>query len=742
MLGPYEVSALLGSGGMAEVYRARDLRLGREVALKILPQTSVADRAALLRFEHEACSASALNHPHLVTIYDIGDTTFDGQPLHYIAMELIRGATFRQEMHDRDRDTLLQHLANVAEGLACAHEQGIVHRDLKPENVMVSEDGFAKVVDFGLAKRMPSGAEATVPYDLRLTREGQVVGTAGYMAPEQVSGSRDLDHRVDVFAFGCILYEAVANRPAFDGETRIDVMYSILRDTPPPLPDAALDRIARRCMAKDREHRYSSLRDAANDIRNVLGAGGRRRAGGAKQWIAAAVVALVTLFASAWLLMRRPRIESIAVLPFRASTDITYLGDSFADEIVRDLSRVPDLRVIATSSSSRYHDPRAASRELNVDAVVVGMLTSQSGMLSLDTQLVRDGAPVWSRKYTRPMSEAALLQRDIAGDLCDRAGRTAPPRRIQTRNPAAYAAYQKGLHAVSQHDAPSLKAAIEYFHQALELDPNYAEAWAGLSGAHGRQAVIGVVPTREGMRQQQAEAAKAISLDESLPEPHYFLAMASLSTGDRETYDRELTRALQLDPNYAQAWLERADRLVLQKRFAEADELYQRARSLDPMSPHVMSSYALHLYLMRQYDRAVSIYNSQIAQFPEWVNGAAYLAFVYSFMGRHADAVAQIERANPKMNPNFAVWKGVVLARAGRVAEARAIAEQTDDGAKARYFPPYYRAMLHAALGDRDVALALLEQAKHDGDWQLAWAPYDPGFDSLRGEVRFQGLTR
>src|SRR4051794_19943374 len=339
-LGPYEVLAPLGSGGMAEVYRARDKRLGREVAIKILPQAFASDHEALLRFEQEARAASALNHPHLVTIHDIGEASAGGEPVHYIAMELIRGSTLRHRMAVDDRDTLLRHLAGVADGLARAHEHGIIHRDLKPENVMVSDDGFAKVVDFGLARRVPVG-EATAPYDLRLTREGMIVGTLGYMAPEQLSGSRDLDHRVDVFAFGCMLYEAVAKREAFDGETSVDMMHAILHDEPPPLADAQLDRIVRRCLAKDRERRYSSMRDIAKAIREAMEATAVYRQARAPllhwKWIAAAVLAVVLIAAFASTRVHRP-IESIAVLPFQAPAEVAYLGDGFADEIVRDLS--------------------------------------------------------------------------------------------------------------------------------------------------------------------------------------------------------------------------------------------------------------------------------------------------------------------------------------------------------------------------------------------------------------------
>ena len=338
-------------------------------------------------------------------------------------------------------------------------------------------------------------------------------------------------------------------------------------------------------------------------------------------------------------------------------------------------------------------------------------------------------------------SEVAALERDVLRDLCEHARLKPSPPRALVRSPEAYTALQRGRRAMRQQTAPSLKAAIEEFHKAIELEPDYAEAWVALGYAHGRQAVIGVVPTRDGVQQEKVETQKALMLDGTLAEGHFQLAMVASVAGDEAGYDREIQRALELDPNFARAWLDRADKLVMQKRFEEAESLYQRARSLDPMSPGVMSSYAVHLFLMRRYDQAAAILFNQTEQFPEYVNGIAQLALVYSYMGRHEDALTQIERADLTMNPNFVVWKGIVLARAGRVPEARAIAQQVDDSARARFYPPYYRAVLHAQLGERDAAFLLLEQAKLTGEWEMARLPYDPGFDPLRADARFAVLT-
>ena len=465
-LGPYEVLAIIGSGGMAEIYRARDVRLGREVAIKILPEALSADPEALARFEYEARSASALNHPHLVTIHDIGEATVDDHPVRYMAMELVRGSTLRNHMRSDERGVLLRHLANVADGLACAHDHGIIHRDLKPDNVMVSDDGFAKVVDFGLAKQVPIVmGDATAPLDVGapLTSKGMIVGTVGYMAPEQVSGNAHVDQRADVFAFGCILYEAVAKRKAFEGETGVDVLHNILRQEPEPLPDASLDHIVRRCLAKNPAQRYSSMHELAEDIRDAIEKTEVRRAVPSRvprAWwwgIAAAVMVIAVVALIVVLRVRHPAIESIAVLPFTGAVpEMEFLGEGMANDIVRDLSRISDLRVIANSSTARYRgakDPRAAARELNVDAVLTANMTANAGILSLDAQLVRtaDGARLWGRKYTRSIGEAASLERELVGDLTARTGLKLAPQRSQTRNPEAYAEYQRWRRRSRRH---------------------------------------------------------------------------------------------------------------------------------------------------------------------------------------------------------------------------------------------------------------------------------------------------
>ncbi len=749
-LGPYELTLLLGSGGMGEVYRARDVRLGREVAIKILPQALSSDPDALARFEREARTASALNHPHIVTIYDIGEAEGDSGRLHYMAMELIHGQTLRDRLTSEPRHELLRHLADIADGLARAHDAGVVHRDLKPENVMVSEDNFAKVVDFGLAKHVPRAGGTSSEH---LTAVGSAVGTVGYMAPEQVRGEHDIDGRVDIFAFGCMLYEAVAKVNPFDGDTAVDAMHHILHREPPRLPDAAVERITRRCLAKNRDDRYATMREVAADVRDAIDTPVRRPVRRRLLLAMAAGIALALGAGAAFVKLRDarpPTIESIAVLPFRNATgneELRFLSDGIAQDVVRNLGRIPALRVIASSSASRFrdsNDPQRAAQELNVDAVLTARLRTAAQTVLLDAELVRasDGTALWGKRYTRKLTDIVTLEQEIARDLCDEVRHELAPRPNREPSAEAYEAYLRGNTEIEKATAPAMKSGIEYYRRAIELDPDYAMPYAALAHVSGRQAMLSLAPTRKSVIEQVALARKALSLDQSLPEAHWNLAMAAGLRGDTAEYERRAARVLELNPNFAAAHLDRATRLVLAGSFVEAEGAYQKARALDPLSPRAMTAYGLFLGVKRQYDRALTVLHHVTEQFPEYANTWPYVSMINSWAGRHDDALAAFAHVQMETNPNTTVWKGIIFARAGRIAEARAIADQVDEMAKVRFLQPYYRAQLHAALGDREVALTLCEQTVRDGEWLVPWLPFDPGLDVLRSDPRFAALLQ
>jgi len=730
-LGPYEVTALLGSGGMAEVYRARDVRLGREVAIKILPEELSSDEESLSRFTREAQTASALNHPHLVTIYDIGEVDVGAQRLHYIAMELIRGETLRHHFAHASREVLLRYIAGVADGLAKAHDAGVVHRDLKPENVMVSDDDFAKVVDFGLAKHVMGFASERSAE--RLTAEGFCVGTLGYMAPEQVRGQRDIDGRADIFALGCMLYEAIVKENPFDGDTPVDTMHRVLHHEPSPLPDPVLDPIVRRCLAKDAAHRYSSMREVAAELRKAMTAP------------PSSTDSLPRIHSA-----RRPAIASIAVLPFHnrsGSEEMRFLSDGIPEDIVRDLGRVAGLRVIANSSVSRFRettDPRQAARELQVEAVLVGGLRMIGDKVVIDAELVKaaDGSALWGKKYTRELTDVIELQQEISRDLCNEVRLELAPQRNRAPLPEAHDVYLRGKREIAKETPPALKKGIEQYHRAIELDPEYALPYAALGQIYGRMALLGIAPTRDCRRQQAALGNKASSLDEFLPEAHFDLAVAALLAGDMPEFERRIARVLDLNPNFAQAYAERSLALVSAQRYAEGEAAYQKARELDPLSPRVMTAYGGRLGVMRQWNECLTVLHNAAEQFPDYEHTYAYLGLVYSQIGRPQEAIATIERAPAETSPHILIWKAIVLARVGRIAEAQEIADRMDELAKTRFVLTYWRAQLRGELGDRDAAFALIEQGLRDEDCFYIFLPSDPGMDCLRSDSRFAAMLQ
>src|SRR6202521_3774760 len=389
-LGPYEILAPLGAGGMGEVYRARDTRLGREVAVKVLPESLNADPDRLRRFEQEARAASALNHPNILTVHDFGQQ--NGSP--YVVSELLEGATLRERMTQESLSArkAVDYGIQIALGLAAAHEKGIVHRDLKPENVFVTRDGRVKILDFGLAKLSEptgSGSQTNLPTAVPATDPGVVLGTLGYMAPEQVRG-KAADARPDIFAFGAILYEMLSGRRAFHGDTAADTMSAILTKDAPELSatnrnvSPGLDRVVRHCLEKDPERRFHSAHDLAFDLEALSDASGARPpvSGPARSWrrIALPIAAVVLLAIAAAIWWRRSTgaggsLDSIAVLPFVNAThdpNTEYLSDGITESVINSLSRLPQLRVAARSSAFRYKgrddDPQKAGRDLNVRA--------------------------------------------------------------------------------------------------------------------------------------------------------------------------------------------------------------------------------------------------------------------------------------------------------------------------------------------------------------------------------------
>jgi serine/threonine protein kinase len=635
---------------MGEVYRARDVRLGRDVAIKVLPADVSEDPERLNRFEKEARAASALNHPNVVSVYDVGR---EGA-VSYIAMELVEGQSLR-ELVATDLPPLrkaLQIAAQIADGLAKAHSVGIVHRDLKPENVMVSKDGFVKILDFGLAKlTRPESAKALLsemPTATRATEPGIALGTVGYMSPEQVRGL-PVDSRSDIFAFGAILYEMLIGRRAFRGDSPADTLSAILKEEPPELSRVgtefppALERVVRRCIEKNREERFESARDLAFALREAGNlsmpsqasrAPARQRIRRLPAW-ALVLVGVVAVLAALLIgdvggLRRRlsrgataTRIESIAVLPLAnlsGDPQQEYFADGMTEELISDLAKISALRVTSRTSVVRYKSSSKSlpeiAKELGVDAVVEGSVTRAGSQVKITAQLidaVKD-RHLWADPFQRELKDVLALQGEVARAIAGEIGvRLTPQERSRladkkTVNPEAYEAYLKGQYHLFRRTASDAQKSLEYFQQAVEKQPDYALAYAGIAVAYEQAAgsTQSLLSPKEAFPRAKVAAMRAVELDSTLAEAYASLAWSSfIFDRDWTTAESQFQRALRLNTNYPMAHENYAMFLSRMGRFDEAIREMKRGQELDPLSLGGNTMMGIVLGLARRDDEAI-----------------------------------------------------------------------------------------------------------------------------------------
>jgi eukaryotic-like serine/threonine-protein kinase len=791
-VGPYEVVALLGRGGMGEVYRGRDTRLGREIAIKVLP-AHLADKPSRLRlFEQEARTASALNHPNIVTIHDVGSS--EARP--YITMELVDGRNLRELLASGPlaARTVVEIAAKLIDGLAKAHEAGIVHRDLKPDNVMVTSEGWVKILDFGLAKL--GEPDAPPPEDhggldgpTSFRRTAGAFGTPGYMSPEQVRGG-PLDFRSDQFSTGAILYELVTGRPAFPGDNALDILAAILHEPPEPiardpaLPDGLLE-VIERCLAKDPQDRYASTRDLARDVARELRRLPRDLSGALiidgpapppptppppsprarRLWPLALIVPLV--LAAAWALHSRRAaptpIDSLAILPFESTArDGTseYLSDGLTEGLIRSLSERPHLRVIARSTVFRYKgipaDPRETGRTLGVKAVLVGRVESAPDAVSIDAELVdvATGAQIWGGHITRANAELAALEEDVSGAVARALGLPPTPpapggrSRPATRDVQAYHAYLRGRYFWNKRTEEGFEKAMASFGEAIARDPQFALAYAGLGDAYELLADYGFLPPEEGAARARVMALKALEIDDRLAEPHACLAGIEFGHDwDWAGAEREYKRALELNPGYATAHQWYAEFLIATGATESALAEIRRAQELDPLSPIIQTSVGWLLHFARRYPEAIDALRQAVELDPNYVWAHVRLGEAYENAGRHAEAVAQT-RTTLAVMAHMHVARGAKVIEAhlyaadGKRAKALKVLEEVRDSAERTPMDAYAMSQVYAALGEKGEAMRWLEQAYRDRVNFVAFAGVDPWFDPLRPDPRFQDLLR
>ncbi len=783
-LGPYEILVPLGAGGMGEVYRARDTRLGREVAVKVLPAAFSADPDRLRRFEQEAQAASALNHPNILTIYDVG--THDAAP--YVVSEFLDGETLRERLAGAMLPVrkAIDYGIQIAEGLAAAHEKGIVHRDLKPENLFVTKGGRVKILDFGLAKltrpETGSGPLTEVPTLTAGTEPGVVMGTVGYMSPEQVRGQR-ADPRSDIFAFGAILYEMLSGKRAFRGDSAVETMNAILKEDVPAFPRISLDlpegveRIVRRCLEKSPEERFQSARDLAfalgetssrSEASRATPLASASRPRRAVWFVAAGLVAVVLaigwglggwrerLFGAA----KPGRIDSLAVLPLEnlsRDAEQEYFADGMTEALITNLARIGALRVSSRTSIMRYKGGRKPldeiARELGVDAVVEGSVLRSEGRVRITAQLIHAATDkhLWAEDYERDLRDVLTLQSEVARAIAreieihvtpQEEMRLTSARRV---NPEAYEAYLQGRHFWNKRSEESLKRALAHFERAIEKDPAYAPAYAGLADSYNLLARYGSMPPREAISRGKAAATKALELDDSLAEAHASLGYAKLVYDwDWAGFERPARRAIELNPRYAMAHLWYAGGLMASGRLEEAAREVKLAHELEPLMMIINVNVGrIVYYYPRQYDRAIEQYRKAIELDPNFAESYIWLGKAYERKSRYAEAIAAFQKAVALRAAS--VDKGALghaLAVAGRRDEAQQVLNELKALSKKQYVSSYDIAFIYMGLGDHDLAFEWLQKACEERHPLLIFLRVEPQFDPIRSDPRFADLLR
>jgi eukaryotic-like serine/threonine-protein kinase len=783
-LGPYEVLGPLGAGGMGEVYRARDERLDREVAIKVLPERFAEDPAALSRFEREAKALAALSHPNVLGILDFGRE--DG--VVYAVTELLEGETLRTRLARSTpswRDAVEVGVA-IADGLAAAHSRGIVHRDLKPENVFLTSDGRVKILDFGLARRDPvssSPDRSRLPTMTQHTEPGTVMGTVGYMSPEQVSGQPG-DARSDIFSMGCLLYEMVTGARAFSGSTGAETLAAILRDDPADLarskrelpPDLA--RVVGRCLAKKPEQRFQSARDLAFNLKAILagsavfspGLSARSRSRRVVRLAAAAAagVILMGVILFQWRARRESAsggnvIQSLAVLPLdNLSRDPAqeYFADGMTDELITSLSQVRSLRVVSRTSVMQYRGTKKLlpqiAKELNVDAVVEGSVARSGNRITIQAHLIEAATDrsLWGQSYERDLQDVRDVQSAAARAIVAQIQIQLTPQererlaRSRPVNPEAYEAYLKGRFYWYKLTAEDVARSLDFYQRAIEKDPSYALAYAGISESYGTMVWNGWLPPKEGFAKHEAAALRAQELDDDVGPVHQALAYVRFGKDwNWPEAEKEFGRAIALSPQDAAFRRFYADFLKAMGRWEEAIAQSKLAQKLDPLSVETNLSLGSKYYWARRYDEAIEQYKKTLELDPKYPAVHDYLADAYAEKGAYKEAITAEqkslslsgdEQGAAALGRDFAV---LGYDRAIRNQYQKNL-DQLQAASSQAYVSPMYFAFTYARLGDKDHAFAWLEKAYDEHQPWLAYLKTDPQFDPLRSDPRFADLVR
>jgi serine/threonine protein kinase/tetratricopeptide (TPR) repeat protein len=765
----YKVIEKLGEGGMGEVYLAEDLKLERKVAIKFLPQHLTKDKENVERFEREAKAAAALNHPNIVTIYEIAED--DNQT--FIVMEYIDGESLRDKINRgiSNLDEIISLCKQICEGLQEAHKAGIVHRDIKPENILIDKNDRVKILDFGLAKLKGIS---------KLTKEASTLGTIHYMSPEQVQG-KEVDHRSDIWSLGVVFYEMLTGQLPFKGEYESAIIYSILNEELEPIQNISKDifsklqQVVNQTLEKDPEKRYQHINNVITDLKffKKQSESERRSLQSSQKLRTSSTGKKMIVFGSIFILFiilavlsyifipsKPPYVQnrSIAVLPFKNLSDSKedeYFSDGITEDILTQLSKISDLKVISSTTIMQYKDTKKSIREigkeLNVAVVLEGSVRHSGDRIRISSQLIdaKEDRHLWADTYDREMKDVFAIQSDVAKHIAAAMRTELSPtereriERIYTKSTEAYRLYLKGRFYWNKRTDPDLQKAIDYFNQAIEKDTDYALAYQGLADSYLLLPQHGLAATENFNKAQQA-AVNALKLDSTLAEVHAVLGALKASQSEWGAAENEFKRAIELNPSNPTVHHWYSMFLLSLGRLNESNTEARRAVELDPLSLIINLNLGMNLYYLRQFDQAIDQCNRTIELDPYFPWSYYVIGLVAEARGKFDEATMQYQKANTLAHNDLTMLGeiGRSYARGGKKDEAMKILKELQEYLKQGYSVAFAITDVYLGLGDKEETFNWLEKSVQDEIDIYMDLNNNPVWDSIRMDQRFITLMK